>query len=66
MRLKCQNTLCAMVTKNQILLHEWNKKPRVAAACFVYKEGLRGKVSDQVERPEKCQLIHCGEACHKP
>lgn len=54
-----------MVTKNLILLHEWNKKTRVAAAGFFHKEELKEKVSDQVDRPEKCQLIHCGEACRK-
>lgn len=32
---------------------------------FFHKEELKEKVSDQVDRPEKCQLIHCGEACYK-
>lgn len=42
------------------------KKPGVTAAGFLFhEEELREKVSDQVDRPEECQLIHCGEACHK-
>lgn len=41
------------------------KKPGWLQQGVFYKEELREKVSDQVDRPEKCQLMHCGEACHK-